>query len=97
MVMRPVVSTSSIGIAATVSVSTTCATVSLDTICIYSGAPAPHFATNRPPTRFRPRRESGTPGVTPRAAVVPTDEEWMIACDTAELAGRTVSAMAESA
>jgi acetate kinase len=34
-----------------------------------------------------------TPGVTPFVAVVPTNEEWMIACDTAELAGRTVGAL----
>jgi acetate kinase len=38
-----------------------------------------------------------TPGVTPFVAVVPTNEEWMIACDTAELAGRTVAALVETA
>jgi acetate kinase len=37
-----------------------------------------------------------TPGATPRVAVVPTNEEWMIACDTAELAGRTVGALVET-
>jgi acetate kinase len=37
-----------------------------------------------------------TPGVTPFVAVVPTNEEWMIACDTAELAGRTVAALVET-
>lgn len=34
-----------------------------------------------------------TPGATPRVAVVPTNEEWMIACDTAELAGRTAGSL----
>ena len=37
-----------------------------------------------------------TPGVTPRVAVMPTNEEWMIACDTAELAGRTATALVET-
>ena len=37
-----------------------------------------------------------TPGVTPRVAVMPTNEEWMIACDTAELAGRTATAFVET-
>ncbi len=37
------------------------------------------------------------PGSTPRAAVVPTNEEWMIACDTAALAGQTVGALKETA
>jgi acetate kinase len=36
-------------------------------------------------------------GVTPRVAVVPTNEEWVIACDTAELAGRTADLLLETA
>jgi acetate kinase len=35
------------------------------------------------------------PGTTPCAAVVATNEEWMIACDTAELAVRTVRTLVE--
>jgi acetate kinase len=34
-------------------------------------------------------------GSSPRVAVVPTNEEWMIARDTAELAGRTVRTLAD--
>lgn len=37
------------------------------------------------------------PGMTPRAAVVATNEEWMIACDTAELAVRTTGALVGTA
>ena len=37
------------------------------------------------------------PGATPRVAVVATNEEWMIACDTAEVAGRAAGALMETA
>jgi acetate kinase len=37
-----------------------------------------------------------TSGVTPRVGVVATNEEWMIACDTAELAGQTATALVET-
>jgi acetate kinase len=36
-------------------------------------------------------------GSSAQIAVVPTNEEWMIVCDTAELAGRTAGSLLETA